>query len=169
MKSEEQVKSGWSQVENVYQRRSDLIPNLVEAVKGYALHESTTLTQVIEARAKATAITIDASKLNSESIKEFESMQTGLTQALSKLMMVSEKYPELKANENYKQLMIELSGTENRISIERKSFNETTQYYNKIVQTMPRKIWANLFGFETKDYFKSTSGADKAPVINMTK
>lgn len=165
----EGVNSKWSQVENVYQRRSDLIPNLVEAVQGYAQHESQTLTEVIEARAKATAVTIDASKLDANSIKRFEEAQTGLTQALSKLMVVSEQYPDLKANENYQQLMTELSGTENRIAVERKSFNDAVQEYNQKVVVMPRKLWANLFGFTTREYFKADSTSMKAPKIKMTK
>ena len=165
----EGVNSKWSQVENVYQRRSDLIPNLVEAVQGYAQHESQTLTEVIEARAKATAVTIDASKLDANSIKRFEEAQGGLTQALSKLMVVSEQYPDLKANENYQQLMTELSGTENRIAVERKVFNDAVQDYNQKVVVMPRKLWANLFGFTTREYFKADSSAMKAPKIKMTK
>jgi LemA protein len=163
------VDSKWSQVENVYQRRTDLIPNLVEIVQGYAEHEQTTLTSVIEARAKATSVTIDASKLDANSIKRFEEAQGGLTQALSKLMVVSEQYPNLKANENYQQLMAELSGTENRISVERKSFNDVVQDYNQTVVVMPRKIWANLFGFTTRDYFKADPNANIAPKIKMTK
>lgn len=168
-KSNEEVNSKWSQVENVYQRRMDLIPNLVEAVKGYAEHESTTLTEVINARAKATSVTIDASKLDANSIKQFEEAQGGLTQALSKLMVVSERYPDLKANENYQQLMTELAGTENRIAIERKAFNDVVQGYNQKVVVMPRKLWANLFGFQTRAYFEADKGASSAPKIKMTK
>lgn len=168
-KSNEEVNSKWSQVENVYQRRTDLIPNLVESVKGYAQHESTTLTEVINARAKATAITIDASKLDANTMQQFEQAQSGISQALSKLMVVSEKYPDLKANENYKQLMVELSGTENRISVERKMFNDMVKEHNQKVLVMPRKLWANLFGFSTREYFKMDSAARKAPQIKMTK
>lgn len=168
-KSNEEVNSKWSQVENVYQRRTDLIPNLVESVKGYAQHESTTLTEVINARAKATAITIDASKLDANTMQQFEQAQSGISQALSKLMVVSEKYPDLKANENYKQLMVELSGTENRISVERKMFNDMVKEHNQKVLVMPRKLWANLFGFSTREYFKMDSTARKAPQIKMTK
>ena len=165
----EGVNSKWSQVENVYQRRSDLIPNLVEAVQGYAQHESQTLVDVINARAKATSVTIDASKLDASSIKRFEEAQGGLTQALSKLMVVSEKYPDLKANENYQQLMTELSGTENRIAVERKVFNDAVQDYNQKVVVMPRKLWASLFGFKNREYFKADTSAIKAPKIKMTK
>lgn len=168
-KMNETVNSKWSQVENVYQRRADLIPNLVEVVQGYAQHEQTTLTAVIEARAKATSVTIDASKLDANSIRQFEEAQGGLTQALSKLMVVSEQYPNLKANENYQQLMAELSGTENRISVERKAFNDVVQDYNQKVVVMPRKLWANLFGFTTRDYFKADPASHTAPKIKMTK
>lgn len=168
-KTNEEVNSKWSQVENVYQRRSDLIPNLVEVVNGYAQHESTTLTEVINARAKATSVTIDASKLDANSIQKFEEAQNGLTQALSKLMVVSERYPDLKANENYQQLMTELAGSENRIAIERKSFNEAVKDYNKKVIVMPRVIWARLFGFNTRAYFEADKGASTAPKIKMTK
>lgn len=165
----ETVNSKWSQVENVYQRRMDLIPNLVEVVQGYAEHEKSTLTDVINARAKATAINIDASKLDANTLKQFEQAQSGLTQALSKLMVVSERYPELKANENYQQLMSEVSGSENRISVERKSFNDAVMYYNKKLMVMPRKLWANLFGFTPREYFKADPSAHVAPKIKMTK
>lgn len=163
----EEVNGKWSQVENVYQRRIDLIPNLVEAVKGYAAHEKGTLTEVINARAKATSINIDASKLDANSIKKFEEAQGGLTQALSKLMVVSERYPELKANDNFKQLMIELSGTENRIAVERKIFNDAVQYYNQKIVVLPRKLWASTFGFNTREYFKADKGASSAPKIKF--
>ncbi len=162
-----EVDGAWSQVENVYQRRLDLIPNLVETVKGYASHEKSTLTDVITARSKATAINIDASKLDANNIQKFEQAQSGLTQALSKLMVVSERYPELKANENFKQLMTELSGTENRITVERMRFNEIVQDYNKKVVVMPRKLWANLFGFNTRAFFQADKGANHAPKIKF--
>ena len=165
----ETVNSKWSQVENVYQRRMDLIPNLVEVVQGYAEHEKSTLTDVINARAKATAINIDASKLDANTLKQFEQAQGGLTQALSKLMVVSERYPELKANENYQQLMSEVSGSENRISVERKSFNDAVMDYNKKLMVIPRKLWANLFGFTPREYFKADASAHVAPKIKMTK
>jgi LemA protein len=168
-KLNEGVNSKWSQVENAYQRRSDLIPNLVEVVKGYAEHEKQTLTDVISARAKATSITIDASKLDENSIQQFDAAQNGITQALSKLMMVTEQYPNLKANETYQQLMTELTGTENRIAVERKSFNDAVQGYNQKIVVMPRKIWASLFGFEARAYFKAQAGAEVAPKIKMTK
>jgi LemA protein len=167
-KLNEGVNSKWSQVENAYQRRSDLIPNLVEVVKGYAEHEKQTLTAVIEARAKATSITIDASKLDENSIQQFDAAQNGITQALSKLMMVTEQYPNLKANETYQQLMTELTGTENRIAVERKSFNDAVQGYNQKIIVMPRKIWASLFGFDSRAYFKAQAGAEVAPKIKMT-
>jgi len=162
-----EVDGKWSQVENVYQRRIDLIPNLVEAVKGYAAHEKSTLEGVISARAKATSVTIDASKLDANSIQKFEQAQGGLTQALSKLMVVSERYPELKADKNFSALMAELSGTENRITVERMRFNETVQGYNQKVVVMPRKLWANLFGFNERAFFKADKGANHAPKIKF--
>lgn len=156
----------WSQVENVYQRRSDLIPNLVEIVKGYAEHEKSTLEGVINARAKATSITVNAD--DAESLQKYNESQGGLSQALGRLMVVSEQYPDLKANENYKQLMTELSGTENRISIERKAFNEAVIAYNNAIIVFPKNIIASLFGFTKKAYFKAETGSDKAPKIKMT-
>jgi LemA protein len=149
-KLNEGVNSKWSQVENAYQRRSDLIPNLVEVVKGYAEHEKQTLTAVIEARAKATSITIDASKLDENSIQQFDAAQNGITQALSKLMMVTEQYPNLKANETYQQLMTELTGTENRIAVARNDFNTGVGDYNLAVRTFPAVIFAKIFGFAEK-------------------
>ena len=162
-----EVDGSWGQVENVYQRRLDLIPNLVETVKAYAVHEKSTLTDVISARAKATSINIDASKLDANSIQKFEQAQGGLTQALSKLMVVSERYPELKADKNFTQLMIELSGTENRITVERMRFNDVVQDYNKKVVVMPRKLWANLFGFKERAFFHADKGANHAPKIKF--
>lgn len=166
VKSNQNVDLKWSQVENVYQRRNDLIPNLVEVVKGYAEHEKTTLEGVINARAKATSVTIDANDV--ESLEEYNKAQGGLSQALGRLMVVSEQYPDLKANENYKQLMTELSGTENRISIERKAFNESVIVYNNAIIVFPKNIIASLFGFTKKAYFKAETGSDKAPKIKMT-
>ena len=157
------VDAKWSQVENVYQRRSDLIPALVETVKGYAKHEKSTLTDVISARSKATSINIDASKLDANTLQKFEQAQGGLTQALSKLMVVSERYPELKSDKHFTELMTELSGTENRITIERMRFNESVQSYNEKIVVMPRKLWASAFGFNSRAFFKADKGANKAP------
>lgn len=166
VKSNQNVDLKWSQVENVYQRRNDLIPNLVEVVKGYAEHEKTTLEGVINARAKATSVTIDANDV--ESLEEYNKAQGGLSQALGRLMVVSEQYPDLKANENYKQLMTELSGTENRISIERKTFNQSVTDYNNAIIVFPKNIIASIFGFEKRAHFKSEEGAKIAPKIKMT-
>ena len=164
---EEGVVSQWSQVENVYQRRADLIPNLVNTVKGYAAHEKETLEGVVEARAKATQTTIDPSKLNAESIKQFAAAQDGLSSALSKLMVVVERYPDLKANQNFLELQAQLEGTENRIAVERKKFNDSARDYNTFIRKFPKNIWAGMFGFEKKDYFEATEGADKAPEVQF--
>ena len=164
---DEQVTSSWAQVENVYQRRADLIPNLVNTVKGYAAHEKETLTGVIEARSKATSVNIDASKLSSQSIQQFNQAQKGLSSALSKLMVVVERYPDLKANENFRDLQAQLEGTENRIAVERRKFNETTKNYNAYIRKFPRLIYAGWFGFEKKTYFEATQGAEKAPEVQF--
>lgn len=163
----ETVKEKWSQVENVYQRRADLIPNLVNTVKGYATHEKETLEGVIEARAKATSVNIDASKLNAQNLQAFQSAQAGLSQALSKLMVVVERYPDLKANQNFLDLQSQLEGTENRIAVERKRFNEATRDYNTYIKLFPKNILANMFGFTEKPYFKADKGAEKAPVVKF--
>tara|TARA_R110001592_G_scaffold119491_5_gene322656 strand:- start:6589 stop:7179 length:591 start_codon:yes stop_codon:yes gene_type:complete len=164
---DEAVSGQWSQVENVYQRRADLIPNLVNTVKGYASHERETLEGVIEARSKATQTTIDPSKLNAESIKQFSAAQDGLSSALSKLMVVVERYPDLKANQNFLELQAQLEGTENRISVERKKFNDTAKEYNTFIRKFPKNIWAGMFGFEKRDYFESQDGAEKAPEVQF--
>jgi LemA protein len=164
---DEQVASNWGQVENVYQRRADLIPNLVNTVKGYATHEKETLEGVVNARAKATSTTIDASKLNASSIQQFQKAQDGLSSALSKLMVVVERYPDLKANENFRDLQAQLEGTENRIAVERRKFNESVKEYNAFIRLFPKNIYANLFNFEKKEYFKSSKGAEKAPEVKF--
>jgi LemA protein len=156
----------WSQVENVYQRRADLIPNLVNTVKGYADFEKETLTQVIEARAKATSVNINPQNLDAQSLKNFQDAQSGLTSALSRLMVVVEKYPELKANQNFLDLQAQLEGTENRITVERQKFNEAAQAYNVNIRKFPRNIFAGMFGFEKKAYFEAEQGAEKAPEVN---
>ena len=164
---DESVSGAWSQVENVYQRRADLIPNLVNTVKGYATHERETLEGVVNARAKATSTTIDPSKLNAESIKQFTAAQDGLSSALSKLMVVVERYPDLKANQNFLELQAQLEGTENRITVERQKFNETAKDFNTYIRKFPKNIWAGIFGFEKKDYFEATAGAEVAPKVEF--
>jgi LemA protein len=164
---EEQVTSSWAQVENVYQRRADLIPNLVNTVKGYAAHEKETLEGVIEARSKATSINIDPTKLTPESMQQFNQAQEGLSSALSRLMVVVEKYPDLKANQNFLDLQAQLEGTENRITVERQKFNETTQVYNAYIRKFPQIIYAGWFGFEKKTYFEAQKGSEKAPEVQF--
>ncbi|MCO4293260.1 LemA family protein [Solitalea sp. MAHUQ-68] len=164
---DQDVKQQWGQVENVYQRRSDLIPNLVNTVKGYANFEKETLTQVIEARSKATAVNVDASKLTPETFQKFQQAQDGLSSALSRLMVVVEKYPDLKANENFKELQAQLEGTENRIATERNKFNESTGNFNREVTTLPGKLFAGMFGFPEKPYFKAQPGSEKAPTVQF--
>ena len=164
---DEGVKTAWSQVENQYQRRADLIPNLVNTVKGYAAHERETLEGVTEARAKATSTTIDPSHLDPASLQNFQSAQSQLSSALSRLLLVVEKYPDLKANENFQTLMAQLEGTENRISVERKRFNETAQQYNTSIRSFPANLVAGVFGFDPKAYFTAESGADKAPTVDF--
>lgn len=164
---EEAVTAQWSQVENVYQRRADLIPNLVSTVKGYADFEQETLTGVIEARAKATSVTIDPSKLDANSIQQFQAAQDGLSSALSKLMVVVERYPELKANQNFLELQSQLEGTENRITVERKKFNEVAQDYNTYIRKFPNNMIAGMFDFEKKEYFEAKEGAEAPPKVEF--
>jgi len=165
----ENVKAKWSQVENVYQRRLDLIPNLVNTVKGYAAHEKETFTAVTEARAKAGGmLNISDKVLNDPAMfQKFQQAQSTLGGALQRLMVVMEKYPELKANENFLALQDQLEGTENRIAVERKRFNEAAQDYNVYIKKFPRVILANMFGFKEKPYFKSSEGAEKAPKVEF--
>ena len=164
---DEGVKTAWSQVENQYQRRMDLIPNLVNTVKGYATHEKETLEGVVSARAEATKTTIDPSNLNEESMKKFQAAQGELSSALSRLMLVIERYPDLKANQNFSELQAQLEGTENRISVERQRFNETAQSYNTYIRSFPTNILAGMFGFQPKAYFSAESGAEKAPKVEF--
>ena len=145
---QEQVTSQWAQVENVYQRRADLIPNLVNTVKGYAQHEQETLVNVIEARSKATSVNVDPGNLTPQALEQFNQAQEGLTSSLSRLMLVVERYPDLKANENFLDLQAQLEGTENRIAVERKKFNEVTQSYNAYIRKFPQLISAGLLGFD---------------------
>ena len=165
--SEESVDTAWSLVENVYQRRADLIPNLVNTVKGYAAHEKETLEGVVSARAKATQMTIDPTNLTPEAIEKFQAAQGELGSALGKLLAITENYPDLKANENFKELQAQLEGTENRIAVERKKFNETAQVYNTSIRKFPRSIVASMFGFERKPYFKAQEGAEQAPTVQF--
>ena len=167
VKMDEEVSASWAQVENVYQRRADLIPNLVNTVKGYASHEQETLEGVIEARAKATSVNVDANNLNPESLQQFQQAQDGLSSALSRLMVVVERYPDLKANQNFLDLQAQLEGTENRITVERRKFNETAQGFNTYIRSFPKNIYAGMFGFEKKAYFSAEAGAEKAPVVNF--
>ncbi|MEZ7947755.1 MAG: LemA family protein [Macellibacteroides fermentans] len=164
---DESVKTAWSQVENQYQRRLDLIPNLVNTVKGYASHERATLEGVINARANATKTTIDPTNLNEETMKQFQAAQGELSSALSRLMVVVERYPDLKANQNFMELQAQLEGTENRISVERKRFNEVAQKYNTNIRSFPTNILAGMFGFQPKAYFAAESGAEKAPTVEF--
>ncbi len=164
---EEKVSAQWAQVENVYQRRADLIPNLVATVKGYAEHEKETFTRVTEARAKASSITIDPKNLTPETLQQFEQAQGELSSALSRLLVTVEQYPELKANQNFLELQAQLEGTENRITVERQKFNDTAREYNTSVRSFPRNIFAGLFGFERKPYFESKPGADEAPKVEF--
>lgn len=161
------VESQWGNVETTYQRRMDLIPNFVNTVKGAANFEQQTLTQVIEARAKATSVTIDPTKLNEQNMAQFQAAQGEISSALSRLMVVMEKYPELKATQNFRDLQVELEGTENRIATERRKFNETAQVFNAFIKRFPQSFIAGVGGFSAKPYFKSAEGADKAPEVKF--
>ncbi len=169
VKMDEGVKSAWSQVENVYQRRLDLIPNLVETVKGYAAHEKQTFQDVTEARAKAGGVlNISGQALNNpEQFQQFQQAQNNLSSALQRLMVVVEKYPDLKANENFLSLQDQLEGTENRITVERQKFNTAAQEYNIYIKQFPRVIIANIAGFREKPYFKAQQGADQVPKVKF--
>lgn len=166
---EEGVNQGWSQVENVYQRRADLIPNLVEIVKGYASHEKETLQAVVEARSKVGGqINVGSDILNNPAaLAKFQQVQDGLTSALQRLMVVVERYPDLKADQRFGDLQTQLEGTENRIAVERRRFIQTVQEFNTTIRTFPNNILAGMFGFEKKAYFEATAGAEKAPQIKF--
>ncbi len=164
---DEQVQGQWGQVQNVYQRRADLIPNLVNTVKGAANFEKETLTAVIEARAKATQIRVDANSLTPENIKRFQDTQGQLSQALGKLMSIVENYPDLKSNQNFLGLQAQLEGTENRITVERQRFNEVTTQYNSTLRRFPNNLTAGWFGFEKKGYFAAEAGSEKAPKVQF--
>lgn len=164
---EENVKKAWSQVENQYQRRSDLIPNLVATVKGYASHESQTLREVTEARAKATQLTVDTDNLTPEAMQAYQNAQGQIGAALGRLLMVQERYPDLKANQNFLELQTQLEGTENRISVERKRFNEEARIYNTSLRRFPQNIIASITGFTPKPYFESDENSKQAPTVEF--
>ena len=161
----QEVESAWANVETQYQRRSDLIPNLVNTVKGYATHESETLEGVVAARAKATSITVDGANMTAEQFAEFTAAQGEVTSALGRLIAVAENYPDLKANQNFLELQAQLEGTENRIAVERQRYNDIVKSFNNQVVTFPRNIIAGMFGFGAKEFFSAQQGADVAPVV----
>ncbi len=167
VRTDETVSQAWAQVENVYQRRADLVPNLVATVKGYAEHESSTLEAVVEARAKATQATVDPSTLSEEELARFMSAQNELGTAIGRLLVSVERYPDLKANQNFLELQAQLEGTENRITVERQKFNEAARNYNVTIRRFPNNIFAGMFGFEKKGYFEASEGAEQAPVVSF--
>lgn len=164
---EENVTSQWANVESSYQRRADLIPNIVSTAKGYAEFEQQTLTQVIEARSKATSVTIDPSNITPNQLQQFQEVQSGLTSALSRLLATFERYPDLKANENFKELINELERTENRINVERNRFNEQARVFNSEIRQFPTTIAASILGFERKAYFEADAGTENAPDVEI--
>ncbi|WP_024994991.1 LemA family protein [Phocaeicola paurosaccharolyticus] len=164
---DESVSTSWGNVENQYQRRADLIPNLVNTVKGYAAHEKSTFQAVVEARSKATQMTIDADNLTPEKIAAYQKAQGEVGAALSRLLAITEAYPELKANQNFQELQAQLEGTENRISVERKRFNDTAKEFNTKIRKFPTNIVAGMFGFEKRPYFEAEEGANKAPEVKF--
>ncbi len=164
---DELVSAQWAQVENVYQRRMDLIPNLVNTVKGYADFEQETLTQVIEARAKATSIQVNAGNLNPAMLNQFQEAQAGLSSALSRLLVTIERYPDLKANQNFLELQAQLEGSENRIALERRKFNDVARDYNTFIRQFPKNIYANIFNFESKAYFAAEEKAKEVPKVEF--
>ena len=167
VKMDESVSTAWSNVENQYQRRADLIPNLVNTVKGYAAHEKETFEAVVSARSKATQMTVDADNLTPEKLQEYQKAQGEIGAALGRLLAITENYPELKANENFKELQAQLEGTENRISVERRNFNEIARSYNTSIRTFPKTIIASICGFEKRPYFEAEEGANKAPEVKF--
>lgn len=164
---QEDAKTSWSNVESSYQRRADLIPNLVNTVKGYAAHESETLEAVIKARSEATSTKIDASNLTAEKMQQFQKAQQGLSGALGKLMVIAEKYPDLKANTNFLELQSQLEGTENRINVERNRFNSNVNVYNKHIKMFPNSLYAGWLNFEEMARYKSAEGSEKAPEVKF--
>ena len=164
---DENVSSQWANVETQYQRRADLIPNLVNTVKGYAAHEQETLKGVVEARSKATQIKLDASELTPEKLAQFQQVQGELTTALNKLLAIREAYPDLKANQNFLELQAQLEGTENRINVARKNFNDAAKDYNTAIRRFPKNILAGMFGFNKRAYFEAQEGAEVAPTVEF--
>lgn len=165
VQAEESVSAQWGMVENAYQRRLDLIPNLVQTVKGYAQHEEKTLTEVIEARAKATSVSVDPANITPEALEAYQNAQNGLSSALGRLLVVNESYPELKADQMFIELQAQLEGTENRIKLERDNYNKVAQGYNTQMRQFPTNIVAKVFGFSQKAYFKADEAAAKAPEV----
>lgn len=165
--AEESVTTEWANVESQYQRRADLIPNLVATVKGYATHEQETLAAVVEARAKATQVTVDSENLTPEKLQEFQEAQGAVGSALGRLLAVAENYPDLKANQNFRDLQEQLEGTENRIQVARQTFNVTAKAYNTSIRRFPTNIVAGMFGFDKKAYFEAEAGAEKAPQVEF--
>lgn len=164
---DEQVNAQWANVENQYQRRADLIPNLVATVKGYASHEKTTLEGVISARSRATQVTIDPSNITPEKLQEFQAAQGELSSALGRLLMITENYPDLKANQNFRDLQVQLEGTENRIANERTQFNNLANGFNAVIRKFPANILAGILGFDKKAYFEAEKGSEKAPTVEF--
>lgn len=164
---DESVGTAWGNVENQYQRRADLIPNLLNTVKGYAAHEKSTFQAVVDARSKATQMTVDADNLTPEKIAAYQKAQGEVGAALSRLLAITEAYPDLKANQNFQELQAQLEGTENRISVERKRFNDEAKAYNTKIRKFPSNIIANMFGFEKRPYFEAEEGSNKAPKVEF--
>lgn len=167
VKMDEQVQNSWANVETQYQRRADLIPNLVSTVKGYAKHEQQTLEDVVKARSEATRVKVDAENLTPEKLAAFQKAQSGVSSALGRLLAVAENYPDLKANQNFLELQSQLEGTENRITVARKDFNDTAKSYNQAIRQFPKNILAGIFGFEKKSYFEAEAGSEKAPKVEF--
>lgn len=164
---DEGVQGKWADVETQYQRRADLIPNLVNTVKGYAAHEKETLAAVVQARSEATSVKIDPTNMTAEQMAQYQQAQNGVSSALGKLLVVVEKYPDLKANQNFLELQAQLEGTENRITVARRNFNEAAKKYNTAIRRFPKNILAGMFGFEKKAYFEAEQGAEKAPQVEF--
>ena len=167
VKMDEQVQNKWANVETQYQRRADLIPNLVSTVKGYAKHEQQTLEDVVKARSEATQVKVDAENLTPEKLAAFQKAQSGVSSALGRLLAVAENYPDLKANQNFLELQSQLEGTENRITVARKDFNDAAKLYNQSIRKFPKNILAGMFGFEKKSYFEAEAGSEKAPKVEF--
>ena len=167
VKMDEQVQNKWANVETQYQRRADLIPNLVSTVKGYAKHEQQTLENVVKARSEATQVKVDAENLTPEKLAAFQKAQSGVSSALGRLLAVAENYPDLKANQNFLELQSQLEGTENRITVARKDFNDAAKSYNQSIRQFPKNILAGMFGFEKKSYFEAEAGSEKAPKVEF--